>query len=95
MGRIKDQGINGITKATVTTRGPEIFTLGDVSPDKKKMKKSVAKTNTETVEVLSYDANALWNDYQENPQSLTADQRKFLGSKLDTLDIDENAKQLF
>jgi len=26
---------------------------------------------------------------------LTADQRKFLGSKLDTLDIDENAKQLF
>lgn len=55
-----------------------------------------AKSNAlaDTADILGC-ANTLWNEYLENSASLTHDQWEFLGSKLDTLNIDEPAKQEF
>ena len=50
---------------------------------------------SDTASVVTYDVNALWNEYMENPASLDHNKREFLGSKLDTLKIEEIDKQTF
>ncbi len=61
-----------------------------------KIKESAkTKAKADTVDILSYDANTLWNEYMENPALLDHNKWEFLASKLDTLVIDESSKTNF
>jgi len=75
---------------------------GDNLPNKLKdlsttiQRGAIVKMNTsaDAADILSY-LNKLWTVYLTNPTLLYHDQWEFLSTKLDTLNIDDEAKKRF